>query len=215
MLSFRRFYRSFAVLSRTTYLDEMKNVVFVLGPPGSGKGTQCEKIVNHFGYIHLSAGDLLRKEWAKQNSKYHDTLEHCFRNVKVVPSEITFRLLMEAMVNADSHNFLIDAFPMNDDNLKYWNKEVSNDVNLQFVLYFDCPQEVCVERCLSRGTAASKRIDDNTEALKKRFDTYINDTLPIIEHYKSHHLLRTILANRCPDDVFNDLKKEFHRKEGS
>ncbi|KAG8230174.1 hypothetical protein J437_LFUL006106 [Ladona fulva] len=187
----------------------MKNVVFVLGAPGSGKGTQCEKIVHNYGYVHLSAGDLLREERAKPNSKHGELIEDYIRNGKIVPVEITCSLLKDAMEKSGREHFLIDGFPRSDDNLRGWNRAMSNEVNLQFVLYFECPEDVCVGRCLKRGSAGSGRSDDNMESLKKRFKTYVNDTMPIIDHYQSLNLLRKIDANRDADEVFSDVKVVF------
>lgn len=72
-------------------------VVFVLGPPGSGKGTQCEKIVKEFGYTHLSAGDLLREERNREGSEYGALIEDNIKNGRIVPVEITCALLENAM----------------------------------------------------------------------------------------------------------------------
>lgn len=66
-----------------------------------------------------------------------------------------------------------------------------------------------MERCLQRGAAGSGRSDDNVESLKKRFLTYVSDTMPIIEHYEALGLVRKIDASQSPDDVFDQVKKVF------
>lgn len=68
---------------------------------------------------------------------------------------------------------------------------------------------MCTQRCLDRGAAGSGRSDDNLESLKKRFDTYMNATMPIIEHYEEQDLVRKIDATRSPDEVFEDVEKLF------
>lgn len=73
------------------------NIVFVLGAPGSGKGTQCEKIVEKFGYVHLSAGDLLRDERQRPGSEFGALIEDYITNGNIVPVEITCSLLKNAM----------------------------------------------------------------------------------------------------------------------
>jgi UMP-CMP kinase len=73
------------------------NIVFVLGAPGSGKGTQCEKIVDKYGFVHLSAGDLLREERNREGSEYGTLIEDYIKNGKIVPVEITCALLENAM----------------------------------------------------------------------------------------------------------------------
>jgi len=189
------------------------SIVFVLGGPGAGKGTQCERIVQTFGYRHLSAGDLLREERQKPGSQYGELIEDYIRNGKIVPVAITCSLIDQAMMSSgDGKNkFLIDGFPRNKDNLDGWEQDMSAKVNLQFVLFFDCPQETCTQRCLSRGKGGSGRSDDNEESLKKRFNTYLNDTMPIIKHYEALDLVRRIDASRTAEEVFQDVKEVFER----
>ncbi|XP_022239109.1 UMP-CMP kinase-like isoform X3 [Limulus polyphemus] len=180
--------------------EEKPTIVFVLGAPGAGKGTQCEKIVNEFGFVHLSAGDLLREERNTPGSEYGELIENHIRNGTIVPVEITCNLLENAMNKSETKKFLIDGFPRNENNLEGWNRMMGDKVNLKFVLFFDCPEEVCVNRCLKRGAAGSGRSDDNEESLKKRFNTYINDTMPIIEHYDKENLVRKVDANHSEDE---------------
>lgn len=184
-------------------------VVFVLGQPGAGKGTQCQRIVQNFGYVHLSAGDLLREERAKPDSEYGELIETYIREGKIVPVEITCSLIDKAIQKSGKDKFLVDGFPRNQNNLDGWTRTMSDKVNLQFVLFFDCPLDVCAERCLSRGAAGSGRSDDNLESLKKRFDTYLNETKPIIDHYDKLNLVRKIDATRNVEDVFKDVQRIF------
>merc|ERR1712215_349296 len=175
------------------------NVVFVLGGPGAGKGTQCVKIVEEFGYVHLSAGDLLREERAKPGSEFGELIEGHIKNGTIVPVEITCSLLERAMKDSGKNDFLIDGFPRNENNLEGWNNQMGEKVDLKFVLFFDCPLETCTERCLARGAAGSGRSDDNMESLKKRFDTYMNATMPIIKHYEAKSLVGKVDATTSAD----------------
>ncbi|KAJ8929562.1 hypothetical protein NQ314_017725 [Rhamnusium bicolor] len=184
-------------------------IVFVLGGPGAGKGTQCQKIVENFGYVHLSAGDLLREERNKPGSEYGELIENYIREGKIVPVEITCSLLENAINGSGKDKFLVDGFPRNQNNLDGWNKSVADKIQLQFVLVFECPMEICTERCLSRGAGGSGRSDDNLESLKKRFNTYLNETKPIIDYYEKLSLVRRIDATRSADEVYDDVKKIF------
>lgn len=205
----QRFFSSCIKLLSTMANIEKPKVVFVLGGPGAGKGTQCANIVKEFGFVHLSAGDLLREERSKPGTKYGELIEEHIRNGTIVPVEITCKLLERAMQQSNSNKFLIDGFPRNQDNLDGWNREMSDKVDLLFVLFFDCSQETCVERCLKRGAAGSGRSDDNMESLKKRIQTFINDSLPIIEYYKEKDLVRRVEASKAPEDVFEEVKQIF------
>ena len=186
------------------------DVVFVLGAPGSGKGTQCSNISKEFNFVHLSAGDLLREERVKPGSKYGELIEDKIKNGLIVPVEITCSLIQAAMERSGSTKFLIDGFPRNQNNLEGWNKQMSSCVNMLFVLFFDCPEDVCVKRCLGRGAAGSGRSDDNLESLKKRFDTYMNDTMPIVKHYEEQNLVKKVDATGSSDQVFKLVKPFFN-----
>jgi len=105
--------------------------------------------------------------------------------------------------------FLIDGFPRNKSNLEGWTRQMAHKTQLKFVIFFDCPRELCVQRCLKRGEAGSGRSDDNIESMNKRLDTYINDTMPIIEYYDKINLKKKIDASHPPDQDFNSVKKLF------
>lgn len=203
-------------------------VAFVLGGPGSGKGTQCKLICEEFGFKHLSAGDLLRAERNSPQSKYGEMIERHIQEGRIVPVEVTCSLLEKAMLEhcdelekeAMKHDgdkkednlrgkFLIDGFPRNEDNLTGWTKQLAEKVEVLFVLFLDCPDDVCIHRCLSRGQQGSNRSDDNEVSLRKRLVTYANDTLPIIEHYRKLDLLRRIDANKKAEDVYSEVRKLF------
>ncbi|KAK9890173.1 hypothetical protein WA026_008977 [Henosepilachna vigintioctopunctata] len=189
-------------------------VIFVLGPPGAGKGTQCQKIVQKYGYVHLSAGDLLREERAKPGSQYGELIESYIRDGKIVPVEITCSLLEKAMMaKSEMNKFLIDGFPRSENNLNGWNDSVDKKVKLLFVLYFDCPLEICTERCLARGAAGSGRSDDNIESLNKRVKTFLSETAPIIQHYKELDMVKTVDATKSEDEVFTEVTEIFDNIE--
>lgn len=99
-------------------------VFFVLGGPGAGKGTQCKKLVQEFGLIHLSAGDLLRAE-RNLKSKNAELINNYIKEGQIVPVEITVNLIKKAMLknmNYGYSTFIIDGFPRNYDNFQGWNK---------------------------------------------------------------------------------------------
>jgi len=185
------------------------NVVFVLGGPGAGKGTQCANIVKTYGFIHLSAGDLLREERSKPGSEFGELIEKHIRDGTIVPVEITCSLIESAMKKSESNNFLIDGFPRNQNNLEGWDKQMGDKVKVHFVLFLEAPEDVCVGRCLQRGQAGSGRSDDNPESLKKRVVTYTNDTMPIINHFNGLNLVRKVDAAKSPEDVFGQVKEFF------
>jgi UMP-CMP kinase len=182
-------------------------VVFVLGGPGSGKGTNCERIVKHFGYVHLSAGDLLRAERAS-GSELADMINNYIKEGKIVPAEVTVRLLREAMEKSGSSKFLVDGFPRDMDNLKCWEDNMAAHADVQFLLFLDCPQDVMLERLLERGKT-SGRSDDNAESITKRFLTYEESTRPIIEYFRQAGKIRQVDSNRDLEAVYTDVALFF------
>jgi len=201
-----RFYNSADLSCLMPEFKKKVNVIFVLGPPGSGKGTQCEKIVQQFGYKHLSAGELLRTEQNAKNSQFGELIHKHMVNGTIVPVAITCSLLLRAMNDSKCENFLIDGFPRNQDNLDGWIKEVDPElVKIQSVLFFECSPNNCLIRCIKRGENGSGRSDDDEEVLKKRFITYKNSTLPIVEYYRKLGLLIEIDANKTVDDMYTQL----------
>lgn len=86
---------------------------------------------------------------------------------------------------------------------------MAEKVDFLFVLFLDCSEDKCTERCLKRGQAGSGRTDDNPDSLKKRFNTYMNDTMPIIDHYRLLNKVRRIDTGPCADSVFEDVEAVF------
>ncbi|XP_023342909.1 UMP-CMP kinase isoform X2 [Eurytemora carolleeae] len=189
---------SFHTLQARTSVMGKPNVIFVLGGPGAGKGTQCARIVESFGYVHLSAGDLLRAERIAPGSEFGELIEHHITNGTIVPVEITCSLLERAMTKSEKNDFLIDGFPRNEDNLTGWNKQMGE-------------KDICTARCLARGAAGSGRTDDNEESLRKRFVTYETATMPIIRHYEAMNLVSQIDASRSPDECYAEVEEILNK----
>ncbi len=187
--------------------NEKYDVVFVLGGPGSGKGTNCTKIVAQFGYTHLSAGDLLREE-RNSGSKLATMINNYIAEGKIVPAEVTVGLLLKAMDAAPTKKFLVDGFPRNMENLKCWTDKVSQFVNVKFLLFLECTEAIMLDRLLDRGKT-SGRNDDNVDSIKKRFATYRESTMPIVEHFRSQGKVREVDSTRAPDTVYADVCKLF------
>jgi UMP-CMP kinase len=193
------------VINRFLFLT----VVFVLGGPGSGKGTNCARIVSDFGYVHLSAGDLLRAERAT-GSDLAEMINTYIREGKIVPAEVTVRLLRTAMEKSGSSNFLVDGFPRDIENLRCWQNAMAAIAEVDFLLFLDCPQEVMLARLLERGKT-SGRSDDNEESIRKRFQTYEESTRPIIDYFRKQKKIREVDSNRAIELVYKDVSACFSK----
>ena len=187
-------------------------VVFVLGGPGAGKGTQCQLLQERIpGWAHLSAGDLLRAE-RQAGGELGDLINAKIASGALVPSSITVRLLENAMAKACSESnitkFLIDGFPRSFENLEAWQETMSHHT-LKFVLNFECPEEVLVGRLLERGQT-SGRVDDNIEVIRKRFQTHQKECLPIVEYYEKHGTtIHKIESDRGVEQVYTQVSALF------
>lgn len=178
-------------------------LVFVTGGPGSGKGTQCAKIVENFGFEHLSAGDLLRIE---QNSgtETGNMIKGMIKEGKLVPSETTVKLILKAIADSSNNKFLIDGFPRNDENREVWDRVAG--LKPEFILFITGSEEEMERRVLSRNEGRS---DDNIETIRKRFKVFNEQTLPVIKHYETIATVHKINGLLPIDDVFAQIQPLF------
>ncbi|XP_039341955.1 adenylate kinase isoenzyme 5 [Mauremys reevesii] len=171
------------------------NIIFVVGGPGSGKGTQCEQLAQKYGFTHLSTGDLLRRELtsSSERSKLIKDIMECG---ELVPGDIVLALLKEAMIASlgDTKGFLIDGYP--------WDVKQGEEFECKIgepklVLYLDCSTETMSSRLLKRSQCT-----DDAEAVMKRIDTYYQATKPMIAYYEKKTQLCKINAEGTAEEVF-------------
>ena len=165
-----------AALPRTRVPRPLPRVLFVLGGPGAGKGTQCALLASQFGFEHLSAGDLLREERAR-GGPTAQMIEDVIRSGRIVPTEVTVGLLKAAMARSPRGKFLVDGFPRNFENLQGWVAQMEGAAEVDGLLMYDVPEDVMVARLLERGKT-SGRSDDNDASIRLRLRTYAESTVP-------------------------------------
>jgi UMP-CMP kinase len=188
----------------------------VLGGPGAGKGTQCARLVHDYHFTHLSAGDLLRAEQDRPGSQYGQLIRDCIKNGDIVPMEVTVALLENAMRDTIAASgskrgkFLIDGFPRKmDQALKF--EEVVCPARL--VLFYDCPEAQMEARLLERGKT-SGRADDNAESIRKRFRTFVETSMPVVNHYDAESRVVKVDATPTPDQVYADTQEKLRKVLG-
>lgn len=182
-------------------------IVFVLGGPGSGKGTQCAKLKRDFNFEQVCVGDLLRREAARETPVGKRVAEIMQRG-EIVPGDVTMKLLKAELSALASvcRGVLIDGFPRAMDQAEAFENMVAT---CWFVLYFRCEEKEMVYRLLKRGKT-SGRSDDVVEVVKKRLRTFLEKTMPVIKHYRKRGLLREVDAGHgSPAEVYAQTKMVF------
>jgi UMP-CMP kinase family protein len=183
-------------------------LVFVLGGPGAGKGTQCARVVTEFGYWHVSAGDLLRAEIQTQ-SEQGQLIDEMIRQGAIVPGHITLELLRKKLVGAGRTpsvpGVLIDGFP----------RAVDQAIDFEcllrpadFCLFFECSESEMERRLLERGRS-SGRSDDNPESIRKRFRTFMETTMPVLDFLERRIRVYRIPAEGSMDEVYGHIRSLF------
>lgn len=175
-------------------------VIFILGGPGSGKGTQCEKIVKDYGYHHMSTGDLLRDE-VKRGSKRADCLKQTMAEGKLVSQDVILELVRDEMDRSRrAKGFIIDGFPRDIPQGLQFEKSIARCIS---IMYFECTNEEMTKRLMGRAKT-SGRVDDNAETIKKRLHTFEEQTKPVVKEWGRR--VRTINAMRGVDDIYRDVQ---------
>lgn len=187
-------------IDKTPLINAKLPVIWVLGGPGSGKGTQCDKIVAKYGFTHLSSGDLLRNE-VQSGSERGKQLSQIMEKGDLVPMFVVLDLLAEAMIGKleGSKGFLIDGYPREVAQGEEFEKEITPCTK---ILYFDVSDDTMTQRLLNRGKS-SGRVDDNEETIKKRLATFHEHSKPVIQAYSQKCSI--IPAERDPSDIFSDV----------
>ncbi|XP_028027767.1 adenylate kinase isoenzyme 1 isoform X2 [Bombyx mandarina] len=178
-----------------------KPIVWVLGGPGSGKGTQCDKIVAKYGFTHLSTGDLLRAE-VKSGSERAKCLTAIMERGELVPNEIVLDLLKEAILARaeESKGFLIDGYPREKSQGIAFEENIAP---VSVIIYFEASSETLTQRLLGRA-ASSGRADDNEETIKLRLKTFLDNNDLVLAQYPDK--LRRINAERPVDEIFAEVQ---------
>jgi len=206
----------------------------LLGPPGSGKGTQAKRLAKKYGLPHVSSGDILRAGLKEEGYLDRETRE-IVRSGRLVPDRIAVGIVKKRLGEEDcGKGFILDGFPRTLPQAESLNGFLQeSDIAIDRVLYLELSEEEAVKRLSGRrtcprcgatfhllfnpprirglcdrcGTQLSQREDDKEVTVKERMKTYEKETHPLIEYYQSRGVLAKINANRTIDEVFEELCK--------
>ena len=169
-----------------------------IGPPGAGKGTQAERIVQKYNVAHLSTGDMLR---AARDAKTEIGLEadKYMSTGQLVPDSVVIGIIAERLKAADCQKgFLLDGFPRTIAQAEALDQMLAeNKMPLDVVLELKVPEEELFNRLAGRG-----RADDQPEAIRQRLTSYSNQTMPLLDYYSKQNLLKSIDGLGTVEEIF-------------
>ncbi len=182
----------------------MLNVV-IFGPPGSGKGTQSEKIISQYGLKHISTGDMLRLE-IKSGSTLGNIAKKHIDQGQLVPDQIIIDMLGKMLAGLNGINgVILDGFPRTVDQAVALKEMLSGrDEQVSVMLNLEVEKEELIQRLLKRGET-SGRTDDNLETIQKRISVYNEVTSSVIEFYKNEGVYQPILGTGSIDEIFGRI----------
>lgn len=187
--------------------------LILFGPPGSGKGTQSDSLVEKYGVIHLSTGNLLREE-ISQKTPLGIEAKGFMDNGQLVPDEVVIGMVDSYFdKHKDAKGFLFDGFPRTVAQAEALDKLLDlKKTEIAAVLALEVSEEELVKRLLNRGKTSGRSDDTNEEVIRKRFAVYSNETKPVAQHYKKAHKFHPIKGEGTVDEIFKSICKEIDKR---
>ena len=175
--------------------------VLLIGPPGSGKGTQGQRLAERLGMQHIATGDLLRSEVAKESPLGKQVAGYLERG-ELVPDEVIIDLVLPLIESAIAGNgYLLDGFPRSVEQADTVRALVTaRGGRADAAIYLEAPRDVLVARLLERATIEG-RSDDTAEVIANRLQVFEEDTRPLVDYYRQRGLLHVVDADADPDSV--------------
>ena len=181
----------------------MKKHLLFLGPPGAGKGTQAAFLSEANSYLHLSTGELLRKE-IELGTELGKQVKDIMNKGELVSDQLVLEIVKKNL-KRDNKGWILDGYPRNLSQVKSLNDVLTNiNQPLEIVFYLDIPDAVLIKRLLMRG-----RKDDTEEIIITRLKIYKETTKPLIEHYKKLSLLEYINADGDLKTISADIRQKM------
>jgi adenylate kinase len=195
--------------------DKQGEIIVLLGPPGSGKGTLAKALIRDYDFQHISTGDLIR------NSEDKD-LQKIIANGKMIPDDKMLEILKEKVKELDlEKNIAFDGFPRNIEQSKMLDKMLGKlGLGLNYAIFLDLPREEAIDRLKKRAKEEGRKDDASFETINKRFDEYLEKTLPLVELYTKNRKVKKIGSSEGKEAVLSNvvdalgLKKSKEQNKG-
>jgi adenylate kinase len=190
----------------------MLNLI-LFGPPGSGKGTQSEKLIVKYGLKHLSTGDLLRSEIAQQSPLGMEA-KNFMDQGQLVPDAVVIGMIRSALeTNPDVKGFLFDGFPRTPAQAAALDELMElKGTSINTMLAMEVSEQELMIRLLKRGETSGRSDDTNEEVVKARITEYHNKTAAVADYYKQFGKVVTVKGEGSIEAIFNSLCEEIDQK---
>lgn len=187
--------------------------ILILGPQGSGKGTQAVRIAAEYGVAHVATGDMFRAAIAA-GTPLGLRVEPLLASGQLVPDDLTIGLIRARLQEPDAlGGFVLDGFPRTMAQAEALDAMLAGiGRGLDVVLELLVAEEICFERMLGRAREEG-RGDDMPEVIAARLEVYRRETVPVVEHYRATGRLVGIRAERAPDEVFAEIQDTLEQVE--
>lgn len=188
--------------------------LILFGPPGSGKGTQSERLISKYGFKHLSTGDLLRSEITAQTEL--GLKAKSFMDAgQLVPDAVVIGMVDAAIsANKGVNGFLFDGFPRTKAQAEALDALLkSHATEIHVVLALDVPEEELIQRMIGRAKTSGRSDDADPEVQKKRIAVYRNETLAVADHYKMFNKVVHLKGLGTIEEIFSSLCMEIDSRK--
>ncbi|HQW92669.1 MAG TPA: adenylate kinase [Ferruginibacter sp.] len=187
--------------------------LILFGPPGSGKGTQSEKLIAKYGLKHLSTGDLLRNEISRQTPLGKEAQSFMDKG-RLVPDEVVIGMISSALdENPAAKGFLFDGFPRTAAQAEALDKLLElKEAPIAAMLALEVSEEELIKRLLKRGQTSGRSDDNNENVIRARILEYRNKTEMVADYYKQFEKVVIVKGEGTVDEIFNRLCKEIDER---
>ena len=184
--------------------------LILFGPPGSGKGTQSEKLIAKYNLKHLSTGDLLRSEIAKKTPLGLEAKKFMDKG-QLVPDEVVIGMISSALdSNPDAVGFLFDGFPRTSNQAEALDNLLEQkNYFIKVMLALDVSEQELVKRLVKRGETSGRPDDSNEQVIRTRIQEYHKKTSPVADYYKKQNKVILVKGEGSVENIFNILTKEI------
>lgn len=188
--------------------------IILFGPPGSGKGTQSEKIIDKYGLIHLSTGNLLREEIVNKTTLGLEAKKF-MDSGQLVPDQVVIGMIRSAIKNnPDAEGFLFDGFPRTVAQSEALDELLAeNHAEINAVLALDVSEKELIQRLLNRGKTSGRTDDVSEQVIRARITEYENKTSPVAGYYDQFGKVVKIKGEGDVDSIFDALSNEIEAKK--